>query len=61
MMDVNIFCEIFHLGINKATKWPKFPSCVKITDVTTTYEKGSQSIKPVSILPKLSKVFERCL
>ena len=38
---------------------------MKLADVTPTHKKGSQSEKgnyrPVSILPNLSKIFERCI
>ena len=43
----------------------KFPSCLKMANVTPVYKKENRSDKdnyrPVSILPKLSKMCERCL
>ena len=42
-----------------------FPSCLKMTNVTHVYKIWNRSDKdnyrPVSILPNLSKNFERCL
>ena len=43
----------------------KFPSCLKMANATPVYKKENRSDKdnyrPVSILPKLSKMCERCL
>ena len=43
----------------------EFPSCTKMTDLTTVYEKGSRSCKenyhPVNALLSLTQVFGRCL
>ena len=41
----------------------KFPENLKLADITPTYKKGKKDIKgnyrPVSILPNLSKIFEK--
>ena len=43
----------------------KFPSEVKLVDVTTVFKKEDQTNKkkyrPIKIVSNLSKVFERCL
>ena len=40
-----------------------FPSCLEIADIKSTYKKGKEYLKdnyrPVSILPVLSKLYER--
>ena len=50
---------------NKSLETCNFPSCLKMANVTPVYKKGNRSEKgnyrPVSILPNLSKIFERCL
>ena len=57
----NIILKVFH----KSLETCKFPSCLKMTNVTSVYKKGNKSDRdnycPVKILPHLSKVFERCL
>ena len=58
----NFICE----SINNSIKSSIFPSCLKHADVTPLHKKCNKSLKenyrPVSILPILSKVFERrCL
>ena len=64
-MNVDMFCIILHSEINKAIKLSKFSSCMKMADVTPVYEKESQLVNynycPISTLPNLSKVSERCL
>ena len=41
-----------------------FPKTLKYADITPLYKKGKKDIKgnyrPVSILPNLSKIFEKC-
>ena len=42
-----------------------FPEILKHADITPLYKKGKKDIKgnyrPVSILPNLSKIFEKCM
>ena len=42
-----------------------FPTSLKLPDITPVYKKGSKNSKenyrPVSILPNISKIYERCL
>ena len=57
----NFICE----SINNSIKSSIFPSCLKHADVTPLHKKCNKSLKenyrPVSILPILSKVFERSM
>ena len=49
--------------INEAIRDNKFPDSLKLSDITTVYKKldpcGKASYRPVSVLPLLSKVFEK--
>ena len=42
-----------------------FPASLKLANISPVYKKGSKNSKenyrPVSILPNISKVYERCL
>ena len=64
-MNSEIFSEVLHNECNKSLKLCKFPESMKVADVTPVYKKGNrfkkENYRPVSILPNLSKVFERCL
>ena len=57
----NFICE----SINNSIKSFIFPSCLKHVDVTPLHKKCTKSLKencrPVSILPILSKVFEKSM
>ena len=57
----NFICE----SINNSIKSSMFPSCLKHADVTPLHKKCNKSLKesyrPVSMLPILSKVFERSM
>ena len=61
----DIFSDILFKEFNKALEICKFASCLKMANVTPVYKKGNRSDKdnycPVSILPNLSKIFERSL
>ena len=63
--NLDVFSDILLKEFNISWEICKFPSCLKMANVTTVYRKGNRSDKnnyrPVSILPNLSKVFERCL
>ena len=62
-------CDIFALKLfidfNFSISSGTYPSNLKLADVTPTYKKGDhtdkENYRPVSILPALSKVFERLL
>ena len=64
-MNIDIFSELLYFEVYKTIEFSTFPFCMKLPDVTPVYKKGNRSVKdnyrPVSILPNLSKVFERCL
>ena len=61
----DIFSIFICESINNSTKSSIFPSCLTHADVTTLNKKCNKSLKenyrPVSILPILSKVFERSM
>ena len=42
-----------------------FPTSLKLANITPVYKKGSKNSKenyrPISILPNISKIYERCL
>ena len=44
---------------------PTFPAALKLAHITPIFKKGSKNLKvnyrPVSILPNISKIFERCM
>ena len=52
-------------SINSAIKYSSFPTSLKLADVTPVYKKWRKDIKenfrPLSILPILSKFFEKCV
>ena len=64
-MNVDIFSELIYFEVYKTIEFSTFPFCMKLADVTPVYKKGNRSVKdnyrPVSILPNISKAFERCL
>ena len=57
----NFLCNSFNNFIKLST----FPEILKHADITPLYKKGKKDIKgnyrPVSILPNLSKIFEKCM
>ena len=61
----DIFTEVIHKELNRGLQVSNFPCTMKLANVTPVYKKGNQSEKgnyrPVSILPNISKVFERCI
>ena len=60
-----IFTEVIHKELNRGLEVGNFPCTMKLANVTPVYKKGNRSEKgnyrPVSILPNISKVFERCI
>ena len=52
-------------NFNRGLEVGNFPRTMKLANVTLVYKKGNRSEKgnyrPVSILPNISKVFERCI
>ena len=53
------------MSINNAIKSASFPSSLKSADVTPLHKKGRKDLKenfrPLSILPTLSKISEKCM
>ena len=64
-MNADIFAEVLYNVFNRSLEVGEFPSGMKLANVTPVHKKGSRYDKgnyhPVSILPNLPKVFERCL
>ena len=63
--NADLFADFLHCAFNEYTKTKKFPSCLKQVDITPIFKKDSRSSKdsyrPVSILPNVSKIFEKPL
>ena len=61
--NADIFTEILFTEFERSLEINNFPTSMKLANVTSVHKKGSQSEKgnyrPVSILPNLSKVFEK--
>ena len=64
-MNTDMFAEVLYNVFNTSLEVGEFPSGMKLANVTPVHEKGSRydtgNYRPVSTLPNLSKVFERCL
>ena len=60
----DIFSDFLYVSINSSIK-SLFSSCLKTADITPIYKKGKRDLKdnyrPVSILPVLSKLYERSM
>ena len=58
-------CKDLANCINECIKQNKFPNKLKIADITPTFKKDDQldktNYRPISILPTVSKIFERIL
>ena len=61
----DIFSRIIHNQFNNSLKTSVFPEELKNADVIPVFKKGSrndiENYRPVSILPNISKIFERCI
>ena len=61
----DIFAHIIFHDLNSCIVNSLFPDDLKLADVIPVFKKGDKTLKsnyrPVSILPKISKVYERCL
>ena len=61
----NIFSNFIYQSFNSMTDVCIFPTSLKLANTTPIYKKGSKNSKenyrPVSILPNISKIYERCL
>ena len=63
--NIDIFADFSYTSRSSAIKSSGFLSSWKLADVTPVHKKGRKDMKenfrPVSILPTLSKIFEKCL
>ena len=61
----DIFSDFQYKSINSSIKSSLFLSCLKTADIMPIYKKGKRDLKdnyrPVSILPVLSKLYERSM
>ena len=64
-VNAEIFAEVLYNVFNRSLEVGQFPSGMNLQNVTPVHKKGSRydkgNYRPVSILPNLSKFFERCL
>ena len=63
--NADIFSEFFFVNINHSINNSTFPDQLKWADVKPVFKKNSRTVKEnyrlVSILPNISKIYERCL
>ena len=63
--NIDVFSDFLCSSFNSSIKLSKFPENLKQADITPAYKKGKKDVKgnyrPVSILPNLSKVFEKLM
>ena len=63
--NLNIFATFLTNDINKCIRKGEFPDKLKTADITPAFKRGDKhdksNYRPVSILPILSKVYEKCL
>ena len=57
----DIFTDALYSEFNRSLETSVFPPSMKLANVTPVHKKGDRSEKDISILPNLSKVFERCI
>ena len=61
----DIFSKIFQANLNNAIETSTFPEQLKYADVKPVFKKDSRTDKknyrPISILPNISKIYERCI
>ena len=61
----DIFTDILLASFNDSVERSNFPSSLKKAIITSVFKKGDRNSKdnyrPVSILPNLSNIFERCI
>ena len=64
-INSDIVSDFLYVNINSSIKSSLFPPCLKTADITPIYKKGKRDLKdnyrPVSILPVLSKLYERSM
>ena len=63
--NADIFTNIRASNFNDSIEKFNFPSILKYATITPVFKKGDRNSKdnyrPVSILPNISKIFERCI
>ena len=63
--NLDLFAPIVHQELNQSLDLNKFPSTMKPGNITPSFKKSDRTNKeiyrPISILPNLSKVFEKCI
>ena len=63
--NADIFADILLARFNDSVEKSNFPPSLKKANITPVFKKGDRNSKdnyrPVSILPNLSKIFERCI
>ena len=63
--NIDIFTPILLEEFNKSLRLRKFPSSMKLANITPVFKKDDRTDKsnyrPISILPNLSKIFEKCI
>ena len=63
--NADIFADILLARFNDSVEKSNFPSSLKKANITPVFKKGDRNSKdnyrPVSILPNISKIFERCI
>ena len=61
----DIFSRFFQANFNNAIETSTFPEQLKYADVKPVFKKDSRTDKknyrPIGILPKVSKIYERCI
>ena len=61
----DIFANVLVSNFNDSIEKSNFPSILKIASITPVFKKGNRNskdnYKPVTILPNISKIFERCI
>ena len=63
--NIDIFTPILLDEFNKSLALGIFPSSMKLANITPVFKKDDRTDKsnyrPISILPNLSKIFEKCI
>ena len=63
--NFDIFSKFFQANLNNTIETSSFPEQLKYADVKPVFKKDSRTDKknyrPISILPNVSEIYERCL
>ena len=63
--NADIFADILFASCNDSVEKSNFPSSLKEANITPVFKKGDiiskYNYRPVSILPNMLKIFERCI